>query len=226
MNANANAYAGYSADLIDVIVRGAERAGLPPLLLLALGLGESSLDPQAVGDSGSSVGVYQIHLPAHPVPADWLAAHPDAEAAEYWMGVDGTVRAMAEMRERWKQAYHQAGGDTAWEFNPTQFLAVWWPKAQGSIMPSWVRAYEVMRDAGPIWEAWQAANPPPTPEPEPELAPADLSPEWTLRVGLAEALTEATHTLLQAVIPAGTALGAARATALEVARLVDAAGGG
>lgn len=62
--------------------------------------------------------------------------------------------------------------------------------------------------------------PTPTPTPIP-----DLSAEWQLRIGIADALSDAVRGLLQPVIAAGPALGSARNTALEVVRLVDAAGG-
>lgn len=141
-------YAGYPAELIDVIVQFAQKAALPPLLLLALGLGESSLDPEAVGDGGQSYGVYQIHVPAHGGPPG------------RWTGIAGAQAAMAQMHDRWRNAFGVAGGQEAWEANPAAFLAAWWPRAQGSIEPAPGRVYEVLRDAGPIWEAYQMAHAP------------------------------------------------------------------
>lgn len=210
-------YDGYPAALIDVIVREAERIGLPPLLLIALGMGESSLDPEAMGDGGQSFGVFQIHVPVHGGPPG------------RWTGIPGTKAAMELMAPRWRNAWAQSGGGDKWGRDASLFLWLFWPVAQGSIQASLMRCREVMADARPVWAAYLAAHAQPEPEPEPTPEPhtcADLSPEWLLRVGLAEVLSDAVRGLLQPAIGAGAALGAARGTALEVARLVDAAGSG
>lgn len=215
MAAHVTEYAGYPAALIDVIVQGAQRHGLPPLLLLALGLGESSLNPEAVGDGGQSFGVFQIHVPAHGGPPG------------RWTGIPGTKAAIELMAPRWRNAWAARGGRAAWEAQPEAFLLGWWPAAQGSIQPAAGRVYEVLRDAGAIWTAYQAAHAAPVPEPAPEPhACPPLSPEWTLRVGLAETLAFVVRDLLLPVLPAGTALGSARTTLLAVTRTIDEAGGG
>lgn len=213
MAAHVTEYAGYPAALIDVIVREAERIGLPPLLLIALGMGESSLDPEAVGDGGQSFGVFQIHVPAHGGPPG------------RWTGIAGTKAAMELMGPRWRNAWVLSGGGDKWGRDASLFLWLFWPAAQGSIQASLMRCREVMAGARPVWAAYLAAHaePEPEPAPEPHVCP-DLSPEWLLRVGLAEQLGAAQRALLLGVIPAGDALGAVRAAALEVVRLVDAAG--
>lgn len=48
------------------IKEGAIARGIEPSLPLAIAECESSLNSKAVGDKGTSLGVYQIHLPAHP----------------------------------------------------------------------------------------------------------------------------------------------------------------
>lgn len=217
MAAAVTEYGGYPAALIDVIVREAERIGLPPLLLLALGLGESSLDPEAVGDNGQSFGVFQIHVPVHGGPPG------------RWTGIPGTKAAMELMAPRWRNAWATSGGSDKWGRDASLFLWLFWPVAQGAIQASLMRCREVMANARPVWAAYQAAHaqpePEPEPAPEPHVCPA-LSPEWLLRVGLAEQLGAAQRVLLLGVIPAPDALGSVRTAALEVARLVDAAGSG
>lgn len=100
--------------------------GLPPLLLVALGwLENSSFDPwNTTGDNGQSVGIFQIHLPAHGGPA------------EKWLGREGTQAAMRLMLWRWRTAYDAMG--FRFDEEPVEFLQTWWQPAQGgSALPSY-----------------------------------------------------------------------------------------
>jgi hypothetical protein len=102
----------------------AVEVGLPPLLLVGLGyLENTGFDPyDTTGDDGRSVGIFQIHLPAHP---PWPAAH--------WLGREGTRNAMAEMRTRWLRAYRAM--PSRFEADPAAFLYAWWRPAQGGDAP-------------------------------------------------------------------------------------------
>lgn len=109
----------------------AATTNLPPHGLLAIGLQESSLDPNAVGDNGQSYGVFQIYLPAH------------GGAPETWSGLDGLERSMQEMRTRWVSTFAAAGGWAAFVHDPQMFLLRWAPAAQGSV--PWTSAIAAQR---------------------------------------------------------------------------------
>lgn len=114
---------GYDWDVVDHIVRFADSNGLPPICLLALGLQESNLNPQAVGDVGigGSYGVYQIYVSAHGGPP------------ERWTGLAGLDTSMVEMQERWSRTFAQHGGWDAVTADLVAFQQAWSPDAQGSI---------------------------------------------------------------------------------------------
>ncbi len=62
----------------------AASVGFPdPRLAAAIALAESGGDDQAVGDQGTSFGLWQIHIPAHPEyqPAALLVPEDNARAA-------------------------------------------------------------------------------------------------------------------------------------------------
>lgn len=50
----------------DYIIYKAQKEALDVNLVLAIANCESGINPRAVGDSGRSYGIWQIHLPAHP----------------------------------------------------------------------------------------------------------------------------------------------------------------
>ena len=52
--------------LAQVIVETARFHGIDETRFLATAKCESSLNPKAIGDDGSSIGIFQIHLPSHP----------------------------------------------------------------------------------------------------------------------------------------------------------------
>ena len=49
------------ASVIDVIVQTANRYAIDPFLALATAIKESNLNPTAIGDNGTSFGLYQVH---------------------------------------------------------------------------------------------------------------------------------------------------------------------
>jgi hypothetical protein len=52
---------------LDALRALAASVGFPnPALAAAVAMAESGGDPNAVGDDGTSLGLWQIHLPAHP----------------------------------------------------------------------------------------------------------------------------------------------------------------
>lgn len=55
----------------------AKRYGVQPLLMKRIIECESSFNPDAVGDNGTSFGLAQIHLPAHPDITKEQATNPD-----------------------------------------------------------------------------------------------------------------------------------------------------
>ena len=131
-------FGDYSAEVVDHIVRFADAHNLPPLALLAMGLQESNLNPNAEGDLaiGGSGGVYQIYVPVHGGPMS------------KWEGIDGLDRAMAEMLGRWSQKFADAGGWEGWLADPVAFQLNWTPQAQGSI--DWTQEMAGRRVIGKI----------------------------------------------------------------------------
>ena len=49
------------ATLEEIISAFAKQQGIPPALALAVAKRESSLNPNAVGDSGQAIGLFQLH---------------------------------------------------------------------------------------------------------------------------------------------------------------------
>jgi soluble lytic murein transglycosylase-like protein len=47
--------------MADLIIRSAQRAGVNPAYALALAVTESSLNPEATGDDGLSIGLFQLN---------------------------------------------------------------------------------------------------------------------------------------------------------------------
>jgi TP901 family phage tail tape measure protein len=100
----------------------ANQYGLPPALVAAMAWHESGGgNLNAVGDSGNSFGLFQMHVPAH------------GGSAETWTGVQGAYRGAAVMSGRWISAFNRLGGAAAYNADPEGFLMRWAPQAQGSI---------------------------------------------------------------------------------------------
>jgi soluble lytic murein transglycosylase-like protein len=60
----------------EMIVEHAKKYGVNPTVALAVAKCESGFKAGAVGDKGTSFGVYQIHLPAHPTVTKEQALDP------------------------------------------------------------------------------------------------------------------------------------------------------
>lgn len=61
----------------------ASLVGFPPASIdtaAAIAMAESRGDPAAIGDSGTSVGLWQIHLPDHPEVSSWPLTDPTTNA--------------------------------------------------------------------------------------------------------------------------------------------------
>lgn len=52
--------------ITDYIITESLVAGVDPQIVLNTARNESRLNPNAIGDHGTSYGLYQLHLPAHP----------------------------------------------------------------------------------------------------------------------------------------------------------------
>jgi hypothetical protein len=135
----------FDDELIKVIGEGARVLGFPVKLLIALGFGESSLNPHAgnVSNIEASFGIFQINVRAHGMTPD------------HWMGIQGTRNAMAEMTSRWTHNFRVFGGQAAWDADPETFLHNWWPNAQGSIVPTLTRVRECLHVADEVLAVFQ-----------------------------------------------------------------------
>lgn len=122
-------FAGWRYEVVDAISTEADRIGLPPLLVLALGAQEGGLSCPPVCPTGDldldprgSIGTFQIYCVVHPPPP--------GQGCEYWRD---PLAAMREMTPRWLYYFNQRGGWSAWLADNYQFIAAWAPDAQGSI---------------------------------------------------------------------------------------------
>lgn len=108
----------------DLVAIARKYADVPPLLMLAVCIQESSLSAGAVGDVslGGSYGPFQLYTGAHPGAA-LLGSNP-------WYDFG-----YPEVRDRWRQTYASLGGDSAWAAlgGRGTFLEQFAPAAQGSI---------------------------------------------------------------------------------------------
>lgn len=91
-----------SGDVVSIITSAAERYGVSAQRLIAVGRCESRLDPFAVGDSGNSVGLFQIN--AHGLrPLFFQWGYDDLWSA--WQQADFTARAFqAGLASHWSCA--------------------------------------------------------------------------------------------------------------------------
>lgn len=137
-------------ELVELIVPFMDMNGLPPDWGIALGAGESDLNPRNERHAPAgfvngqptlpedSYGIYQIRIQSHP--------HPDGGA--HWLGLQGTMNAMNEMRDRWVGAFNGLPQDWRMEDYPVQHLgpwdiwrewhlegfAGWWSAGQGAVL--------------------------------------------------------------------------------------------
>ena len=70
----------YSNPMMQLVYNEAVRQGVDPALALALVERESGFNPNARGDSGKSLGLFQIHTPSHP---DYTGGFDPQKNAEY-----------------------------------------------------------------------------------------------------------------------------------------------
>lgn len=148
-----------------LVAAWATRSGFPPRLLIAVAAGESSLDPSAVGDDGTSFGVFQIHIPAH------------GGAASLWTGLDGIERSADQMRDRWRRTYDELGGAAAFERQGASFLQRFWKDGQGTRdYPSIPRCTEVLAVADEALRLIGATLSPAEPAPPAPAPPHAGSP--------------------------------------------------
>jgi hypothetical protein len=69
-------------DVRAIVLSEARKAGVNPRLALWIASKESQFNPDAVGDNGTSYGIFQIHLPAHPDIT--IASATDPQFATSW----------------------------------------------------------------------------------------------------------------------------------------------
>src|SRR6516225_6721122 len=67
---------------IAAVAASAGFSGDDLITAVAVALAESSGNEQAAGDNGTSFGLWQIHLPAHPEFAGWNHLDPQVNALE------------------------------------------------------------------------------------------------------------------------------------------------
>lgn len=153
---------------LDIVAEEAARLDLPAALLVALAYGESGLQLDARGDNGASVNWYQVNQ-IHP---GW----PDR-----YLGVDGIRESIRLMAPRWQAAFRACGGWGAYTGLATippesalppvpdnsppdprvprrgraAVLYHFWPRAQGSVRPSWERALECDAVGSAVWGYYQ-----------------------------------------------------------------------
>lgn len=148
--------------LIAVIVEFARAADLPPDLLLSLSAGESGLDAYAQGGGGAWVGAFQGNWAAH------------GQESWTYLGIEGTRRIMARMRDQWLGAFGTAGGGAAWTADPVLFLARFWPAAQSSEQPTLTQCIAAVRAGRRAYQEYLAMPTLPTVDKPPMLwFPAD-----------------------------------------------------
>lgn len=148
---------GYDRRVLDLIRDFSTETGIFGDLITAVAYGESALDVNAEGDGGRSVGLIQIHVPAHGGPP------------EKWKGLDGARRSLQQMKERWLRELRKIpNAADLWRSGPTAFLTMAWPMMQGADAAAVRRrAAEVAREGRAIWAAYVAA-PEPGPSPDPD----------------------------------------------------------
>lgn len=159
---------------LEILAEEALRINLPAPLLVSLAYGESSFKVDWPGetwkgDGGRSVNWFQVYH-VHP---GW----PDR-----YLGFTGIRESVHLMQDRWVDTFDVCGGwpayaglgrvpdeqdlprvpDDSVPLDPTvprvgraAFLYHWWPRAQGSVRPTWQRALECDAVGSAVWEYFQ-----------------------------------------------------------------------
>ena len=100
-----------ASDIQQIIIEEANRAGVDPVLMLAIANQESGFNPNAVGDKnvGGSYGLFQIHRPSHP---DYTGGFdPRANAAYASKMMKGLLAKYGGDIDKAIMAYNAGGGN-------------------------------------------------------------------------------------------------------------------
>lgn len=100
-----------ASDIQQIIIEEANRAGVSPVLMLAIANQESGFNPNAVGDKslGGSYGLFQIHKPSHP---DYTGGFdPRANAAYASKMMKGLLAKYGGNIDKAIMAYNAGGGN-------------------------------------------------------------------------------------------------------------------
>lgn len=100
-----------ASDIQQIIIEEANRAGVSPVLMLAIANQESGFNPNAVGDKsvGGSYGLFQIHKPSHP---DYTGGFdPRANAAYASKMMKGLLAKYGGDMDKAIMAYNAGGGN-------------------------------------------------------------------------------------------------------------------
>lgn len=100
-----------ASDIQQIIIEEANRAGVDPVLMLAIANQESGFNPNAVGDKnvGGSYGLFQIHRPSHP---DYTGGFdPRANAAYASKMMKGLLAKYGGDMDKAIMAYNAGGGN-------------------------------------------------------------------------------------------------------------------
>lgn len=100
-----------ASDIQQIIIEEANRAGVDPVLMLAIANQESKFNPNAVGDKnvGGSYGLFQIHRPSHP---DYTGGFdPRANAAYASKMMKGLLAKYGGDIDKAIMAYNAGGGN-------------------------------------------------------------------------------------------------------------------
>lgn len=100
-----------ASDIQQIIIEEANRAGVDPVLMLAIANQESRFNPNAVGDKnvGGSYGLFQIHRPSHP---DYTGGFdPRANAAYASKMMKGLLAKYGGDMDKAIMAYNAGGGN-------------------------------------------------------------------------------------------------------------------
>ena len=83
--------------------------GVDPLLAITICQLESSLDPDAIGDGGASVGLYQWQLPSWEHVRAAMRLTPADQRKDPWQNIKTAMFAMGRLKlYNWWSTYHAA----------------------------------------------------------------------------------------------------------------------
>ncbi len=89
----------YSTTTAPLILQAiATKHGIDPEPFIETARCESNFKASAVGDNGTSFGVFQIHLPAHPYISKEQALDP-------WFAAEWAAKSFADGKQKWWTCY-------------------------------------------------------------------------------------------------------------------------